>query len=79
MNVISSCLKFFLQLIISFVRTEAERIEAEVPGLTARAPEHLVDPDGGDDFEQPEPEQQLAHRARRDTSVVGLHSTVGMY
>mmetsp|Transcript_1468 Transcript_1468/g.2917 ORF Transcript_1468/g.2917 Transcript_1468/m.2917 type:complete len:246 (+) Transcript_1468:66-803(+) len=61
-------------LLLGRVRDEANRVEAVVAGLAARAAEHLIDGNGGEKLEHPQPQEQLAHRAVGHTRVVRLQS-----
>mmetsp|Transcript_25468 Transcript_25468/g.75104 ORF Transcript_25468/g.75104 Transcript_25468/m.75104 type:complete len:307 (-) Transcript_25468:7-927(-) len=58
------------------VGREAERVEAVVAWLAARAAQHLVDRDCREDLEQPDPQQQLAHAALGNDGVVRLERGV---
>mmetsp|Transcript_13719 Transcript_13719/g.32525 ORF Transcript_13719/g.32525 Transcript_13719/m.32525 type:complete len:227 (+) Transcript_13719:289-969(+) len=61
-------------LLLLGVRDEANRVEAVVAGLAARAAEHLVDANEGEELEQAQPQEQLAHRAVGHAGVVRLQS-----
>ena len=60
-----------VDLLLGLVLEEADGVEAEITGGTAGSVEGLHQGDGADDLGEAEPEEELAHGAVLDESVVG--------